>query len=62
MRNSDAYKLLARWIAQGVPYGDEKAPKVERIEVLPRERLLAGVGEQQLRVVAHYHRWRRSTT
>ncbi len=51
---SEAYKLLLRWIAQGVPYGDENAPKVERIEVLPRERLLAGVSEQQLRVVAHF--------
>ena len=28
--------------------------RCDRIEVLPRERLLAGVGEQQLRVVAHY--------
>ena len=51
--HSEAYKMLARWIAQGVPYGDENAPKVQRIEVLPRERLLAGVGEQQLRVIAH---------
>ena len=50
---SEAYRMLLRWIAQGLPYGDEKAPKVARIEVQPRERLLAGVGEQQLRVVAH---------
>ena len=52
--HSDAYKMLVRWIAQGVPYGDEKAPTVARIEVQPRERLLTGVGEQQLRVIAHY--------
>jgi len=51
---SEAYKLLCRWIAQGVPYGAEDAPKVKSIEVQPRERLLAGVGEQQLRVIAHY--------
>jgi hypothetical protein len=51
---SEAYKILCRWIAQGVPYGAEDAPKVARIEVQPRERLLAGVGEQQLRVIAHY--------
>ncbi len=50
---SEAYRMLLRWIAQGVPYGDEKAPTVERIEVQPRERLLAGVGEQQLRVIAY---------
>lgn len=52
--NSESYRMLLRWIAQGVPYGDEKAPTVKSIEVLPRERLLAGVGEQQLRVIAHY--------
>ena len=52
--HSDSYKMLCRWIAQGVPYGDENAPRVERIEVLPRERLLFGASEQQLRVVAHY--------
>ncbi len=51
--NSEAYRMLLRWIQQGVPYGAEDAPKVQRIEVLPRERLLAGVGEQQLRVVAY---------
>ncbi len=51
---SEAYRMLLRWIAQGLPYGDENAPKVNRIEVQPRERLLAGVGEQQLRVVAHF--------
>jgi hypothetical protein len=51
---SEAYRMLLRWIAQGSPYGDENAPKVNRIEVQPRERLLAGVGEQQLRVIAHF--------
>ncbi len=51
---SEAYRILSRWVAQGLPYGAEDAPKVSRIEVLPRERLLWGVGEQQLRVVAHY--------
>ncbi len=51
--NSEAYKLLLRWMTQGVPYGAEDAPKVQRIEVLPRERLLTGAGQQQLRVVAY---------
>jgi len=51
---SEAYRMLLRWVAQGLPYGDENAPKVNRIEVQPRERLLAGVGEQQLRVIAHF--------
>lgn len=51
---SEAYNVVCRWIAQGMPFGDEKAPKVANIEVMPKERLLAGVGEQQLRVLAHY--------
>lgn len=51
---SESYRILARWIAQGAPYGDDKAPKVERIEVLPRERLLSAGSGQQLRVLAHF--------
>jgi hypothetical protein len=52
--HSAAYKMLCRWIAQGVPFGDEKAPTVKSIEVFPRERLLFGASDQQLRVIAHY--------
>ena len=49
---SDDYKLLVRWIAQGMPYGSTNDPTVERIEVLPRERTMALSGEQQLVVLA----------
>jgi len=52
--NSDDYRLLRRWIAQGMPYGNTNDPVVERIEVFPRERTMTLGGEQQLAVVAHY--------
>jgi len=51
---SDDYRLLVRWIAQGMPYGRESDPKVEKIEVLPRERTLPLKAEQQLVVLARY--------
>src|SRR5215207_6350060 len=31
--DSDDYRLLVRWIAQGMPYGAESDPKVTRIAV-----------------------------
>jgi hypothetical protein len=51
---SDDYRLLTRWIAQGMPYGRKEDPTVEKIEVLPKERVLRMGGEQQLIVLAHY--------
>jgi hypothetical protein len=51
---SDDYQLLIRWIAQGMPYGQESDPKVANIEVLPKQRTMALTGEQQLVVLAHY--------
>ncbi len=52
--DSDDYKLLVRWIAQGMPYGKTNDPSVARIEVFPKERTLARNSEQQLIVMAHY--------
>lgn len=52
--DSRDYRLLRRWIEQGMPQGRPTDPKVERIEVAPRERILVGTNEQQLRVVAYY--------
>jgi hypothetical protein len=52
--DSDDYRLLVRWMAQGMPYGNPNDPSVERIEVIPRERTMALGGEQQLVVLAHY--------
>ncbi len=48
------YNLIRRWIAQGMPAGDPKAPIVERIEVFPQHRVMTRGGEQQLSVVAVY--------
>ena len=53
-RESDEYQMLRRWIAQGMPYGNPDDPTVERIETLPRERLMPVEGDQQLIVLAHY--------
>lgn len=52
--DSVEYRLLRRWIVQGMPYGEEADPKVVRIEVLPTTRTLAQHGEQQLVVTAYY--------
>ena len=51
---SDDYRLLVRWIAQGMPVGKADAPSVARVEVFPKERTLALNSEQQLVVTAHY--------
>ena len=51
---SDDYKLIVRWITQGMPYGKPTDPTVAGIEVFPKERSLPLAGEQQLAVVAHY--------
>jgi hypothetical protein len=52
--DSDDYRLLVRWMSQGMPYGKPSDPVVESIEVLPKERVMALGGEQQLVVLAHY--------
>jgi hypothetical protein len=52
--DSDDYKLLVRWISQGMPYGKSNDPVVARIEVHPKQRTMPLSGEQQLVVYAHY--------
>ena len=52
-KGSPSYALLRRWIAQGAPNDGPDSPTVQRIEVLPRERLLDRGGSQQLIVIAH---------
>ncbi len=52
--DSEAARLLRRWIEQGLPYGKIDAPHVVKIEALPRERVLPRQTHQQLRVVATY--------
>ena len=49
--SSDDYRLLLRWIAQGMPYGKSDAPTIAGIEVFPKARTLPLNGEQQLIVL-----------
>lgn len=48
------YRLLERWIAQGMPFGRDSDPRVARIEVLPETAVMSRHGAQQLAVLAHY--------
>jgi len=52
--DSDDYRLLVRWISQGMPYGKPSDPTIDRIDVFPKERTMALGDEQQLVVRAHY--------
>jgi len=52
---SDEYRLLARWIAEGAGFDAADAPRLTRLEVLPRERVLVQpAGMQRLSVLAHF--------
>ncbi|HXT42171.1 MAG TPA: DUF1549 and DUF1553 domain-containing protein [Candidatus Angelobacter sp.] len=53
-KDSDDYKLLVRWISEGMPYGRTNDPVVTGIEVFPKERTMPLDGEQQLSVIARY--------
>ncbi len=48
------YDVLAEWIATGTPAPRDGDPRIERLEVLPRESLLQAGAEQQLIVRAHF--------
>ena len=52
--DSHEYRLMRRWIAQGMPYGKASDPTVARIEVIPAHRDMQRGGEQQITVIAHY--------
>jgi hypothetical protein len=51
---SDEYRLIRRWIAAGMPYGDSSDPVVTRISVVPEHRMMTRDSRQQLAVYAHY--------
>jgi len=53
-RDSADYQALVRWIESGAPGPNEKEPKVTKIEVSPREAVLARGAEQPLTVTAHF--------
>lgn len=51
---SPAYKVLHRWIEQGMPYGNDDDPTVTHISVYPEERIMGRNASQQIAVIAHY--------
>jgi hypothetical protein len=53
-RDVQSYRVLRRWVQQGLPYDIPGDPHVVKIEVFPAERILPQNGDQQLAVIAHY--------
>jgi hypothetical protein len=53
-RGSYEWELISRWIRQGMPYGAETDPVLERIEAVPAVREMNVRTRQQLSVIAHY--------
>jgi hypothetical protein len=51
---SDEYRLIRRWIAAGMPYGEKSDPVVTRISVFPEHRVMTRNNRQQFAVYAHY--------
>lgn len=52
--DSHEYRLLRRWIAQGMPYGSGDEPTVTGIRVFPATRRLPQESSQQIAVIATY--------
>jgi hypothetical protein len=46
------HQVLANWVAQGAPWGDDDAPRVASIRVDPAQRVLGTTSQQQLLVTA----------
>jgi hypothetical protein len=51
---SHEHRLIARWIAGGMPVGKPDDPTVARIEVYPATRVMTRANRQQILVTAHY--------
>jgi hypothetical protein len=52
--DSEAYRLVHRWIELGAPPPNPNAARVVKLHVLPTERVLIANGQQQLAVTAEY--------
>lgn len=48
------YRMLYRWVEQGMPYGNENDPVVTKIECLPDGRVMDRGADQQFAVIATY--------
>lgn len=53
-KDSHAYRAIVRWIEQGMPYGSESDPVVERIEVYPQSVTLNRGSSVQISTLAYY--------
>lgn len=51
---TEPYQVLCRWIAGGAPAAAPDAPRVSKITIEPRERVMKPGAQVQLAVVAHY--------
>jgi hypothetical protein len=52
--DSDFYRLLREWIAQGAPWGTDDAPRLAKIEAQPAEIIASGSQQHPLKVIARY--------
>jgi len=50
--DSAEYRRLLRWIIAGMPKGDDQAPKITAISVLPKQRVMHERSQQRLLVTA----------
>ena len=53
-KDSFEYRIIHRWMRQGMPYGNEADLKVQRISVFPDQRKMKKGTHQQLSVIAYY--------
>jgi hypothetical protein len=53
-KQSADYRLIDRWISQGMPYGKETDPVLAGVSVYPSARTMSDDAAQQIMVVAHY--------
>ncbi|MFQ3591882.1 MAG: DUF1549 domain-containing protein [Gemmataceae bacterium] len=51
---SDEYRLIRRWIASGMPFGEKTDPTVTKISVYPEHVVMSRNATQQFAVYAHY--------
>lgn len=52
--DSEWYRLLRRWIEQGLPTGPDNEPHDVKLEVTPAEHVLHDESQQPLKVLVHY--------
>lgn len=52
--DSAEFRLIARWIEQGLPYGSKDEPTVASIRCVPDARIMPRESQQQISVIATY--------